>query len=114
MPPNVASSSSTVSPGDWRLVSVPQGQQVGSWEELLQQRLVGKLHPLERMRPRKISRKNWALEQEPMGADIFFKKVCSKGGQKNEVVARKDCGVKTDFFVHLFYFILFCFEDRNC
>ena len=42
MPPNVASSSSTVSPGDWPLVSVPQGQLMGSWEELLQQRLVGK------------------------------------------------------------------------
>ena len=61
----------------------------------------------ERMRPRKISRKNWALEQEPMGTDIFFKKLCSKGGQKNEVVARSECGVKTDFFVHLFYFVLF-------
>ena len=73
---------------------------------------MGKPHPLERMRPRKISRKNWALGQEPMGADNFFQKLCSKGGEKNEGVARRECGVETDFFVHLFYFILFCFVLR--
>ena len=41
-----------------------------------------------------------------MGADNFFKKLCSKGRQKNEVVARRECGVETHFFVRLFCFVL--------
>lgn len=47
-----------------------------------------------------------------MGADNFFQKLCSKGGEKNEGVTRRECAVETDFFVRSFYFVLFCFVLR--
>lgn len=51
------------------------------WEELFQHRWVGKQleWSLERMRPRKISGNNRALERETMSVDNFFMKFCSKG-----------------------------------
>lgn len=57
------------------------------------------------MRPRKISRKNGALEREIANVDNFFMKFCSKGKHRNEMVAGGKCGVKADFLV-LFHFVL--------